>query len=147
MAAIPNLWGEGVFTETRVVAIVSRSAALALAAIVLVIVGLFKVESHGGGLSAPIVNAFIAAPAPVAPVEVQRPHATVTEAVVASSATLDEGDFEWPHLWTYDAQGRIVFRTDEQLERCTNARNAAREEADCPSSFERTPMISREGAR
>jgi hypothetical protein len=144
MASIPNLSGGGVFTESRVVAIASRSAALALAVIAVALLGLLRVESQGGGLSAPVVNAFIAAPTPQAPVEVRRPQAVASEAVAPASSTLDEGDFEWPHLWTYDAQGRIVFRTDEQLVRCTNARRAGREEADCPSSFERTAMISSE---
>lgn len=143
MASIPYL--SGGLSESRKVAIASRAAALALAAVAIALLGLFEIETPGGSLGAPIVNAtIIAEPAPTPPVIVERSRATVAEAPVAAS-TLNEGDFEWPHLWTYDAQGRIVFRTDEQLVRCTNARRDGEGQADCPSFFDRTPMISSEG--
>lgn len=143
MASIPYL--SGGLSESHKVALASRAAALALAAILVAALGASKIETRGSGLAAPVVNVFIAAPAPRAPVEVRRPQ-VAAEAVVASAA-LSEGDFELPHLWTYDRQGRIVFRTDEQLMRCTRARRQGRAESDCPSSFEQTPMISREQAR
>jgi hypothetical protein len=107
-------------------------------------VGLFEIEAPGGSLGAPVVNAVMLAPPTEAPPNVVRVHRPLAEAAVVSFAA-DEGDAEWPHLWTYDASGRIVFRTDEQLVRCSNARHRGQEQSDCPDSNDRTPMISREG--
>lgn len=145
MASIPYL-SVGL-SESRKVALASRAAAVAIAAVVVALLGLFEIETPGGSLGAPVVNAILMAPpAPTPTPPVVRPHRREVEAVAVSVA-LGEGEAEWPHLWTYDARGRIVFRTDEQLVRCTNARRRGEEQADCPSSFVRTPMISREGAR
>lgn len=132
-------------SETRVVAIVSRAAACALAAVVVVLVGLVRVGTREEPLGAPAVLAFIEAPRPETPPNVARLERPVGEAVAASFAAA-EGDAEWPHLWTYDASGRIVFRTDEQLVRCANARRRGHEEADCPDSNDPTPMVARERA-
>jgi len=143
MASIPYLSGD--LSERGKVALASRAAALVIAAVEVALLGLFEIETPGGSLGAPVVNAILLAPpAPTPTPPVVRPHRREVEAVTASVA-LGEGEAEWPHLWTYDARGRIVFRTDEQLVRCTIARRNGREEADCPSSSDRTPMISREG--
>lgn len=144
MTSVPHLGGA--LSEARIVAIVSRAAAVTLAAIVVALVGLIRVETREEALGAPIVMAFIEAPRPETPPNVVRVQRPVAEAVVASFVAA-EGEAEWPHLWTYDALGRIVFRTDEQLVRCSNARRRGREESDCPDSSDRTPMISREGVR
>lgn len=131
--------------EARMVAIASRSAAVLLAALGVAVIGLFEIEAPAGPPGAPVVNAFIAAPLPQAQAEVVRPYAPVAEVVVSVAPA--EGDAEWPHLWTYDTFGRIVFRSDEQLARCLSARSRGREEADCPDSSDRTPMLSSEGGR
>jgi hypothetical protein len=141
MTSIPNFGGA--LSEERMVAIVSRSAAAALAAVVVALVGLFEIDAPGGALGAPVVNAVMLAPPTEAPPNVVRLRRPAPEAVVVSFAA-DEGEAEWPHLWTYDARGRIVFRTDEQLVRCTNARQRGQEQSDCPDSNDRTPMVSRE---
>lgn len=145
MASIPYLSGAGGLSEKRKVALASRAAAVAIAAGGVALLGLFEIETPGGSFGPPVVNAILMAP-PTPPAPVVRPHRREVAAVAASVA-VGEGDTEWPHLWTYDARGRIVFRTDEQLTRCTSARQRGREEADCPSSFDRTPMISREDSR
>lgn len=143
MASIPYLSSASGLSENRKVALASRAAALALAAVVVALPGLFEIETPGGTLSAPIVNAVLMAPPTPVPPPVVRPQRREV-AAVAASAALDAGEEEWPSLWTYDARGRIVFRTNEQLTRCTNARRDGRSEADCPSSSERTPMVSSE---
>lgn len=144
MASIPYLSGASGWSEGRKVTLASRAAALALAAAAIALLGLFEIETPGGTLSAPIVNAVLMAPpTPVPPPVVVRSHRREV-ATVAASAALAEGEDEWPSLWTYDARGRIVFRTNEQLARCMNARRDGRSEADCPSSSDRTPMISSE---
>ncbi len=142
MAAIPYLSGD--LSERDKVVLASRAAALALAAVVVAMLGLFGIETPGGSLSAPVVNAvLVAPPAPTPTPPVVRSQRR--ETAVAMSAAAAEGDQEWPNLWTYDARGRIVFRTDEQLARCTSARRNGRSEADCPSSSDRTPTVSSEG--
>lgn len=147
MASIPYLSSAGGLSESRKVALASRAAAVVVAAGAVALLGLFEIETPGGTLSAPIVDAvLLAPPTPVPPPVVVRPQRRELPAVAASAA-LDEGEDEWPSLWTYDARGRIVFRTNEQLRRCTNARRDGRSEADCPSSFDRTPMISSERGR
>lgn len=136
----------GAFSEARIVAMASRAAACVLAVVAVAVVGLVRVKTQEAALGAPVVTAFIEAPQPETPPNVVRVQRPVAEAVVASFAAA-EGEAEWPHLWTYDALGRIVFRTDEQLVRCSNARRRGYEESDCPDSSDRTPMISREGVR
>lgn len=131
-------------SENRVVTLASRAGAIALAAVVAALVSMAEIETPDDGLGAPVVNAFLSAPQPrPAQPRVVRPRPTVSERVEVVSAPVGDTD-DWPHLWTYDAQGRIVLRTDEQLARCTIARQRGREESDCPDSNERTPMISRE---
>lgn len=144
MAAVSLPSAAGGLSEARTVALISRAAALALAAVVVVLFSLIEIETPADGLGAPVVNVFLSAP----PSRLPPPHITRTRPPTAhseaASAVAGEVD-DWPHLWTYDAQGRIVLRTAEQLVRCTNARRQGREESDCPDSNERTPMISREG--
>lgn len=145
MSSISDLGFARGLSESRMVALASRAAALGVAALVVALVGLFEIETPGGGLSLPVVNAVMIAPTVQAPREARQALPRRAEIAVASASTTNDGEPEWPHLWTYDAQGRIVFRTNEQLARCSNARQRGREEADCPSSFERTPMVSRQG--
>ncbi|MEZ5957193.1 MAG: hypothetical protein R3C27_08300 [Hyphomonadaceae bacterium] len=141
MASIPYLSGD--LSERGKVALASRAAAVAIASLAVALLSLFEIKTPDSSLGAPVVNAILLAPPTPAPTPpVVRPHRR--ETTVATSAAAAEGDEEWPHLWTYDARGRIVFRTDEQLARCTLARRNGREEADCPSSSDRTPMVSRE---
>lgn len=142
MAAIYHF--NGGLSEGRLVTLVSRAAALALAAAAVALVSLLKIETPDDGLGAPVVTAFLSAPqSPPQHPRVIRPQHHTAEETEAASAAIGEAD-DWPHLWTYDTQGRIVLRTNEQLARCTNARQQGREEADCPDSNERTPMISRD---
>lgn len=132
------------FSEARAVRLIARALAVALAVVAIVLVSRFEIETVEDGLGAPVVNVFLSAPQTPPPrphvIRSQRPETESDEAVLATTGEADD----WPHLWTYDAQGRIVLRTDEQLVRCTSARRQGREEADCPDSTERTPMISRE---
>lgn len=131
-------------SENRVVTLASRAGAVALAAVVAALVSLVEIETPDDGLGAPVVNAFLSAPQPrPQQPRVVRPRPTVSERAEVVSAAIGDTD-DWPHLWTYDTQGRIVLRTDEQLARCLNARQQGREEADCPDSRDRTPMTSRE---
>lgn len=131
-------------SENRVVTLVSRVGAIALAAVVVALISMVEIETPDDGLGAPVVNVFLSAPER----RLQQPRVVPPQPTVAENAEAviaSAGDTEdWPHLWTYDARGRIVLRTNEQLVRCTNARRQAREESDCPDSNERTPMISRE---
>lgn len=144
MTSISKPSGERVFSEARMVAWASRTAAVALAAALVALLDLFEVEAPSGALGAPVVNAVITAPPAEAPPNTALVRPPAPEAMVSGSPVVAEGDAEWPHLWTYDALGRIVFRSDEQLARCLGARRRGQEQSDCPDSNDRTPMISRE---
>lgn len=132
----------GVWTENRVVAVVSRASAVGVAAMLVALVGLFEIEAPSASLGAPVVNAIIVASPSQTPRTAVRQDPPAEAQAVAASAALADGDAEWPHLWTYDAMGRIVFRSDEQLARCLSARYRGQEQSDCPDSNDRTPMIS-----
>ncbi len=147
MTSISNASGAGVLSENRMVAIISWSAALVLAAVLIALVSAMQIEAPGESSGAPVVNAIISAPPAPAPRTLVREPPPVEAEAIVSSAALMEGDAEWPHLWTYDVQGRVVFRTDEQLARCMRARRDQQEQSDCPDSRDRTPMISSEGRR
>lgn len=145
MTAIYHLSGAQGLSESSVVTFVSRVAAITLAVAVVALFSLLKVEAPDDGLGAPVVTVFLSAPqSPPQRPRIVRRLSEPAEAVEVASAAAGEAD-DWPHLWTYDAQGRIVLRTDEQLMRCMSARQQGREESDCPDSSERTEMISRDG--
>jgi hypothetical protein len=49
-------------------------------------------------------------------------------------------------LWSYDAQGRILFANADQYRRCLDARARGREEADCPSAADHAGLALEPGA-
>ncbi|HVZ98704.1 MAG TPA: hypothetical protein VG841_00150 [Caulobacterales bacterium] len=61
-------------------------------------------------------------------------------AVLNATASKDHGEGLTLQLWRYTASGEILFETWDQHRRCTEARARRRDESDCPSFLDRTPI-------
>mgnify|MGYP001293248884 CR=1 FL=1 len=123
--------------ETKRIRLLSRAAALMLAALAALAVSLLRVERAPPQYNAvTIVSYIIATPAPESMIRPSAPRDPPTPgAAVAAGDALAP-----PRLWSYNSRGEIVFDHAEHFHRCVAARAARHNEADCPEPHDPHPL-------
>jgi len=122
----------------------SRIAALAVAAIAVLAASALRVQrtpEHFGSLS--ITSYIVTAPEPHRETPPRKPPPTEPARAVAAAFIGPSSAPPPARLWSYSADGQIVFDHLEQYRRCVAARAARHNEADCPEPHDPHPLVLR----
>ncbi|MGE0742582.1 MAG: hypothetical protein AB7O98_14675 [Hyphomonadaceae bacterium] len=113
----------------------SRAAAALIAAAALYLAAAIRADAPDGfsGGSAASIAVVVEYVEPERPIVLETRPARATS---AAASPANDGEFAMPLLWINAPDGRILFRTAEQYNRCVSARQRRSSEADCPDAWE-----------